>query len=793
MSLFGKNRKIKYLKNEIDRLEGNLKKLANGDFSLRAESRPAEDIDVEDRAKIMLMEHHIDSIADTFRKLMNETDNLRSNIGEGNMNYRLQTSDFSGQFKRIGESINNSIEIINLPLKESISVLEHLEKNDLTVNMDDSFKGDFRVFSDNLNMVITRLRSIEEAFIKFSEGDTSLLEKFEAIGHRSQNDRLVPAAIKAYRYIRNMINEVNHITDECMNGNIKNARGNAENYIGGYKEVITGVNNIMDSMSKPLYEAVSILSEMSVNDYTRRMDTNTKGEFLVMANAINDVQTRLISAQNTAVKISRGDTSDLDKFKKIGRRSENDHLVPAFIAMMEAIQELINETTILSEAAVDGNLSVRGDVNKFQGGYADIISGINNTLDGVVAPVQEVVNALLLMSEGSVNHKIDGKYRGEYEKLVNSLNTTLSTLRNVITDISSVLQNISGGNLNIDFVRNYKGDYAAISDALNEIIRSLNYTIAEVNTSAEQVAAGAGQISQASLTLSQGAEEQAGSIEEVTSALTEVSAQVKQNALNADEANKLSITAKNDAVKGNEHMKEMQQAMYDINTSSSNISKIIKVIDDIAFQTNILALNAAVEAARAGQYGKGFAVVAEEVRNLAQRSASAAKETTTMIEGSIEKVEIGMKIADGTAASLNEIVSSITKTAELVGAIAAASNEQASAITQVNQAVDQVSGVIQTNSATAEESASSSEELSSQADMLKQMVNRFKLKDMNVIGHGGMEGVSPEVMKAIEEMIEKSKAGAKANPSVNEQKPEDSTSGKSKINIKLDDREFGKY
>ncbi|MDU5949175.1 MAG: methyl-accepting chemotaxis protein, partial [Paenibacillus macerans] len=258
----------------------------------------------------------------------------------------------------------------------------------------------------------------------------------------------------------------------------------------------------------------------------------------------------------------------------------------------------------------------------------------------------------------------------------------------------------------------------------------------------------------------------------------------KLNAQNANEANKLAADSKNSALQGNEQMKDMLAAMREINDASSNISKIIKVIDEIAFQTNILALNAAVEAARAGQHGKGFAVVAEEVRNLAARSANAAKETTDMIEGSIDKVQEGTRIADQTAAALQSIVGDIEKVANLVGDIAMASTEQAAAITQINQGISQVSQVIQTNSATSEESAAASEELSSQAALLKQQVAQFKLKRSGYGGfagyNGSLEELNPEVLRVLENMGPKERnhepSGASAVPK-----------------ILLSDSEFGKY
>ncbi len=316
-----------------------------------------------------------------------------------------------------------------------------------------------------------------------------------------------------------------------------------------------------------------------------------------------------------------------------------------------------------------------------------------------------------------------------YTEIASNLSVGVNAIKDYISEISDVLAQMANGNMCVGIAADYKGDFVTLKQSINMIAGSLNSTLTEINVASAQVASGTSQVSSGSQTISQGATEQASSIEELSASITQIAAQTKQNAENANKANELALSAKTDAVKGNDHMKTMQEAMSKINESSQSISKIIKVIDDIAFQTNILALNAAVEAARAGVHGKGFAVVAEEVRNLAARSASAAKETTELIEGSIRKVETGTKIADQTASALAGIVSSVEKAAELVAQIASASNEQATGISQVDRGIEQLSQVVQTNSATAQEAAAASEELSSQAVLLKTMVDQFKLNE----------------------------------------------------------------
>lgn len=345
---------------------------------------------------------------------------------------------------------------------------------------------------------------------------------------------------------------------------------------------------------------------------------------------------------------------------------------------------------------------------------------------------------------------------------------------------------IANGDLDVSLDITARDEIGILAKSFTRMAENLNDVMSNINSASEQVASGAKQVSASSMALSQGATEQASSVEELTASIEEISSQTKLNAQNAVQAKELAEAARENAVQGNNRMKEMQKAMGEINDASGNISKIIKVIDEIAFQTNILALNAAVEAARAGQHGKGFAVVAEEVRNLAARSANAAKETTDMIEGSIKKVEGGTKIANETAAALDKIVDGVAKAASLVSDIAAASNDQATGIAQVTQGLSQVSQVVQNNSATSQESAAASEELSSQAELLKEQVGRFKLKRITASFRGSSE-LSPEVLKLLEDMSER----RKANPHMNEEAHAEAAAAKARID--LSDREFGKY
>lgn len=348
-------------------------------------------------------------------------------------------------------------------------------------------------------------------------------------------------------------------------------------------------------------------------------------------------------------------------------------------------------------------------------------------IKSITKPVKEMEHAMKKLSVGELNVDVTYTSKDELGSLAGSMRQMVAELKKYIENIAYVTEEISHGNMAVSMDVEYQNDFAPIRNSMEKITSSLNDTLSQISASSQQVAAGSEQMSSGAQELAQGATEQASSSEELAASIAEISQRVQQNAGYSQRASAdMSETIK-EIQMGNVQMKKLVGAMSKIADTSSEIEKIIKAIEDIAFQTNILSLNAAVEAARAGSAGKGFAVVADEVRNLASKSAAAAKDTTDLIQSTIEAIEAGDKMVAETERALGNISQKAGAVAKLVDEIAESSSSQASSIEQINTGINQISSVIQSNSATSEESAASSEELSAQAAMLQTLVSRFKL------------------------------------------------------------------
>lgn len=352
----------------------------------------------------------------------------------------------------------------------------------------------------------------------------------------------------------------------------------------------------------------------------------------------------------------------------------------------------------------------------------------------VTKNIKRVTRAAQEIADGKFDVSLSVKSNDEVGMLANAFNLTLNRLidyQGYIDELSDTLHKVANGNLGAELQREYSGGFKKLKDSMEDLLANLNSIIMQINQSAEHVDLGAGQVASAAQALSQGATEQASSIQELSATINLVTEQIRKNAENAQAARDKADYAAGEMHESNNQMNEMVSAMTEIAQKASEISKIIKIIDDIAFQTNILSLNAAVEAARAGAAGKGFAVVADEVRNLAGKSAEAAKNTTTLIEETARAVENGTRIADRTASSLDKSVKVTTEAVSFIDEIALASQEQAAAIIQVNEGIEQLTSVVQTNAATAEESAAASEELSGQSNILKDLIAAFSFRDFD--------------------------------------------------------------
>ena len=690
--------------------------IAEGNLGIQISPRSEEDI----------LGYSMLSVVEKLRGLVLETEKLTEAAISGDLDVRGDEEIFSGGYRHIVEGFNNTLNAMVEPLQIACDFINHVSKGDELDFIENEYMGEYGVLIDNLNLVKKSLDTLldESGKLTLAAKDGDLSYRADLSKLPGSYGQIVGGVNSALDALVEPLNVAAGYMKKIGDGEIPSRI--AEDYQGDFNDIKNSINACIDGLGA-IREGNAVMQRMSLNDYSEKVEGEYRGIYNELSSSINMVADSVNNVIEVMTHVANGDLSDLESLLMAGRKSEKDLLIPGLILMIQSLKDLVSETDTLSLAAVNGELSTRGDTDKFQGEFAKVVQGINSTLDAVIEPINEASSVLLEMAGGNLNTRVNGKYQGDHAAIKNALNSTLINMRSYVSEISEVLAQISDGNLNVQTHANYMGDFIAIRDSLADIISSMSEVMGDIGQTADQVASGSRQVSDGSQALAQGSTEQASAIQELTASIAEIASQTKQNAINANHANDLAAVAKVNAEKGNEHMKEMLGSMKEINQSSENISKIIKTIDDIAFQTNILALNAAVEAARAGQHGKGFAVVAEEVRNLAARSAEAAKETTVLIEGSIQKVQNGTKIANETASSLIEIVDGVEKAANLVAGIADASNEQASGIAQVNKGIEQVAQVVQNNSATAEESAAASEELSSQAEILKGMVAKFKI------------------------------------------------------------------
>jgi methyl-accepting chemotaxis protein len=599
--------------------------IADGDFTVKINVRSETDVVAKSLVKV----------TEVLLKLQTELQRLTVASKEGMLTERGKPDQFKGTYAEVLVGVNQMLDAILLPIGEGNRILVQISNGKIDEQITQTYKGDHEKMKEAINNVAIVLQGLQK--------------------------------------------ELARLTVASREGQL-NERGKPEQFKGAYAEVVVGVNQMLDAILLPIGEGNRVLELIRGGNLRERVEVACKGDHEKMKQAINGVHGWLTELTAYVTKIANGDMT-----AAMAKASNDDQIHEFLVLMKQNIQNLVVDADMLAKAAVEGKLETRADASKHQGDFRKVVEGVNDTLDNVVGPINEVRRVMGAMEKGDMTETID---------------------------------------------KSYQGDFDLLKQAINNTVVKLTETINEVNRATDSIASATQEISATAQSMSQAASEQAASVEETTASVEQMSASITQNTENAKVTDSMAGKAAKEATEGGQAVSSTVEAM-------KKIAGKIGIVDDIAYQTNLLALNAAIEAARAGEHGKGFAVVAAEVRKLAERSQVAAQEIGELATSSVSMAEKAGKLLD-------EIVPSINKTSELVQEIASASSEQSTGVAQINGAMGQLNQTTQQNASASEELAATAEEMSGQTEQLQNLMTFFKLD-----GAGAQSDTSHHITKAI--------------------------------------------
>ncbi len=720
------------------------------------------------------IKNNLNMCINALNEMIREANTLEKAATEGRLNTRADASKYQGDYRKIIQGINNTLDAVIGPLNVTAEYVDRISKGDIPPIITEQYNGDFNEIKNNLNMCINALSTLIAEMNRMSEQ------------HDLGDIDVVIDVNKFQGAFQNMASGVNkmvggHITvkKKAMACVAEFGKGNfeapLERFPGKKVFINETIEQVRANLKALIQDANTLVKAAEEGKLNTRADASRhEGDFRKIVQGINNTLDAVIGPLNVTAeyvdRISKGDIPPIITEQYNGDFNEIKNNLNNTVRMMN---ELLSETDIIIKAAAEGQLDTRADASKFEGGWNKLVAGVNDTITNIVNPLNVTAEYVEKVSKGVIPPTITTEYKGQYNQIKHNLNNMVDIMNELLseTDIiiksategkletradvskfeggwkelvsgvngileaivgpinesADVLDRVAQKDLTVRMKGNYQGDFARIKTSLNSALDNLDAGMVQVLESSGQIADASNQISQGSQALAEGSSNQAAALEEIAASIQETTAMGDENTSNAQQAKDLSESARKSTERGMGSMRQLSEAIEKIKLSSDNTAKIVKTIDEIAFQTNLLALNAAVEAARAGDAGKGFAVVAEEVRNLAMRSAEAAKNTANLIEGSVKDAEAGVTINQEVLANLQEINENVNKVSEVMNGITSGTEQQREAINQVNHAVEQVNQITQQVAASSEESAASAEELMAQCDEMLSMVKTFRL------------------------------------------------------------------
>ncbi len=814
-----------------------LQSYAGGDLTPVLEKLPGKQVIANER---------LDLLRDTLKSIISELNEVSVNIEEGKLSYRVDAENFKGAYKEIIGGLNNTLDLVITPLNTTADYIARISIGDIPPKFVDEAKGDFNAIKNNVNALIGNLNSfisdMLENYEQHEAGDTDAkidYTKYDgayaemALGVNNSvslyTDLLgeILTIVEAYangdfdKVLRelpgkqkdandrmdilrtnllNVVSEIEDLSAAIRKGDLA-YNCDTSKFDQDWAKLVAGLNTMKDEVAKPVNAINSVLGKIALNDHNVTFEDDYEGLWLELQGYTKGVLERIQNVVRILKNISIGDLSDVADLKRVGKRSDNDELIPSMILMIESIQALVDDAEELAKHADAGRLDERVDETKHKGEFKKVIQGFNTTIDNLVEPLRIAASFSDAISKGARFDKLSNDYKGEYKVMADNINVCLTVIDNFGQDIfnqtqaaingkldersdidkytgnwksmvtgmnnimdamaaplseaGNILEELASGDLRVRMQGEYEGEFDKLSLNINKLGDSLQDLIRNVVEVVEAVSVASNQISLNSNTVASASQEQSSQAEEIATAIEQMARTVTEN---ADNAVSTSDEAKNNgqiASEGGKIVEQTVQKMQDIadvvsqsavniqklGDSGKQIGQIISVIEEIADQTNLLALNAAIEAARAGEQGRGFAVVADEVRKLAERTTEATKQISSMIKGvqdetqsavlimnkGNEEVKLGIEFADQAGQSLSNIVHSTNKVLDMITHIASASEEQSATTEEVAKNITAISSVSQDTAEQISHIAEAANRMNEYTSQLNLVINQFKI------------------------------------------------------------------